>query len=203
MKTLTLKLSLVAVLVGIFGCSNQFRTGPVDDGAYIIEQLNSLTATSSSNEIAQFKNLASLPGAALYYSDSPTYGPVVSVASLFDYTFWGRPDLWYTGIEEVKVIFVDVYTSQGRQAGLLMSIKEAGKNAEVKAFVSTRAVEIDGDEYVAVLGAGGSENLVLSTMYIDEDGELENIIRMEAYGFDSSGNEKFIGQFSTLVGYQL
>lgn len=203
MNSLSLKLSLVALVVGSFGCSNQFRTGPVDDGAHIVSELNSLTATNSSNEIAQISQLAQ-SGAALYYADSPTYGPVMSVLSFpfsDSFNFLGRSDLRLGMIEQVKVIFVDAHTAQGRQAGLLLSIKEFGKNAEVRGFIGSAM--IDNDEYVAVLELGGGNKLVLATLYVDDDGELENIVRMEAFLADSAGNETFIGQFSTLVGYQL
>lgn len=187
-----------------FGCSNHYRNVPIDDFSFIQSSLNEVAAASSGSAVSQFQQMAQMPGASIYYSDSVAYGPVLSVAGLGSFAFFGRPDLWYGAISEVRIFFVDVFTTQGRQAGLMMAIKEVGKeNFEVKAFINTRPVEVVGDEYVAVLGTNGQEQLTLRTMYVDQDGELEGVIRMDVSDFGYGGLETYIGQFSTLVGYQV
>jgi hypothetical protein len=39
-------------------------------------------------------------------------------------------------------------------------------------------------------------------MDLDEDGELEGIIKLHVSEFNRQGLETYIGQFSTMVGYQ-
>lgn len=202
----TLGIILLTALVASVGCSNQYRSVPMDDHTFVKASLNEILGVSSAstNEVAQFKQLSEMPGASLYYSDSVAYGAVMSVASLASFSFFDRPDLWYGMISEVRIFFVDVFTTQGRQAGLLMAIKENGaQDFQVKAFLSTRPSEVVGGEFVAVLGNNGQERLTLRSMYVDEDDELEAIIRLDVSEFDGSALETYIGQFSTLVGYQV
>lgn len=192
-------------MIGAFGCSNHYRSVPTDDFSFVESALGEVvSASASGSEVSQFQQLAQTPGASIYYSDSVAYGPVESVASLGSFAFFGRPDLWYGAITEVRIFFVDAFTAQGRQAGLLLAIKEHGQsNFEVKAFVSSRPAEVVGEEYVTVLSSNGQEVLTLRTMYVDEDGELEAVVRMDVSDFSDGGLETYIGQFSTLVGYQV
>lgn len=203
MRTLLLKLSLVLSVFSV-ACSQQTRTVPTDDWTYVESVLADITSSATSNEVAQFKQLAETPGASVYFSDSPGYGSPMSVASLGSFAFFGKPELWVGTIAEVRVFFVDAPTAEGRKSALLLSIKVAGSESfETKAFLGTRSSEVQGGEFIAILGdASGNEVLTLRTDYVDEDNELEGVIRLDVSEFDSNGLETYIGQFSTMVGFQ-
>lgn len=203
MKALLLTITLLFSLLNI-SCSQQTRTVPTDDWTYVESVLADITSSATSNEVAQFKQLAETPGASVYFSDSPGYGSPMSVASLGSFAFFGKPELWVGDIAEVRVFFVDVHTTEGRRSALLLSIKAAGSESfETKAFIGTRASEVQGGEFVAILGdTSGNEVLTLRTDYVDEDNELEGVIRLDVSEFDSNGLETYIGQFSTMVGFQ-
>jgi|GEM_PF-1588489 hypothetical protein len=206
MKNLSglLTLTLLPFLLG--ACSTQYRTAPEADFADIQASLSEVTSAGASDStLSQFQQLAQTSGANIYYADSAgSYGPVDSVASLGSFAFMGLPGVWVDQIQEVRVFFVDAWTAQGRQAGLLVALKTQGSSSfTVKAFVSSRPSEVDAGEYVAVLASGGTEALTLRTMYVDENDELEGVVRMDVSEFDGQGYETYIGQFSTLVGYQI
>lgn len=188
------------------GCSNQFRSVPVDDYSFVKASMEEVLGVTSSTtgEIAKFQELVALPGASLYYSDAPgPYGPVVSVASLSSFGFFDRPDLNYSSVAEIRIFFVDALTTEGRKSALLVALKEVGASAfEVKAFVGTRATEISDGEFIAVLGNSNQEKLTLRTLYLDENDELEAVVKMDVFDFSEGGLETYIGQFSTMVGFQ-
>lgn len=205
MKLLIKITSVIALSSALSSCSDQYRNVAADDDQYMSQSFALVTeGKSADSSVKAFTDLMETPGASLYFADAPggAYGPVVSVSSISSYAFFGRPDLWYGMIEDIKIYFADVmYEDGGRSSGLLMAIKESGKTSyEVKVFMSTQDSFIDGGEFTAVLGEGTEEKLVLRTPYVDENDELKGVIRLDVSEFDSKGEEVDIGQFSTLVG---
>ncbi len=206
MKALKALLLLTSILN--FACSYQYRTMDTDDNAVVMESYNqvigAIGASSSSTDLEQFKQLASLQEAGIYYADNiSVYGPALSIASFQDLSLLGRADLIPEMLAEIRIFFVDAFTTQGRQAGLLIAYRENGKDTfDSKVFLSTRPVEVVDGEFFAIMGSGGQEQFTLRSMYLDEDDELEAIIRLQVHQIDSLGYEQYIGQFSTLVWYQ-
>ena len=202
-KTLLAFVFAISIL-GAAGCSTQYRYAPTDSGTFIKEQLTAASTSNSSSEVSQFMALANTKGAVLYYSDSEAYGPVLSTTSVSSFAFMDRPDLSYAGIAYIQLFYVDLLTTSGIETGLMISFREIGSEAtQVKVLMGTRSASINEGEYTAVLGSGGKEKLVLKTKYLNDVEDLEPVIRMDVYDFDAEGYESYIGQFSTMVGYDI
>jgi hypothetical protein len=61
---------------------------------------------------------------------------------------------------------------------------------------------IESGEYLAVLyDKNGDEKLVLRSFDTDGDDDLQTVIQIRVSDFDSNGAERYIGKFSTMVGY--
>ena len=198
-----LVLSLITVFFGV-SCSNQYRISSTDQGSFILDQLDQTAASASSTEMNRFLQLAKTPGAAVYYSDSEVYGPVLSTASLASFAFIDRSDLWYGNIDYIQLFYVDLLTTEGSETAMMISFRESGSETlQTKILFGTRKAVIDNGEYVAVLGVGDQEKLVLRTRYLNDAEDLEPVLRMDVFDFDAAGIESYVGQFSTMVGYQL
>lgn len=192
------------------GCSSQYRSIPTDDIDYVLgsyAEVSGAATTSMGTDSTKFKQMLETPGASIYYADAlpdGAFGPVISVSSLSSYAFFGKPDLGYDVIEDVRLFFVYVpYTDGTVETALMMAIKEKGQASyEIKYFMGTQTF-FDNGEMISVLAANQQDTLVLRTNYLDENDELEAVIKMYVSEFDSSGQEVDIGQFSTLVGYSI
>jgi hypothetical protein len=192
---------LVLVLFASAACSNQWREADADiTASEMLSMLNEVSAASAGGDVANAKALSNDPNAAIYFADAPASGwTVASVASLIDWTFLGSSGngLWYGGIAEVRVFYIDVPSSP-RQTGLIIGIKKNGESAYTyHGFTGTGSM--GSEDYETVLSQNGQKRLVLRSMDVEDD-DLAPVIQLKAFAFDSLG-EYYIGKFSTLVGF--
>lgn len=217
----TLKFALKIALIGgiawivaaILGCSNQWREADADLTSEEMLQFladveaahgQSLAQGSVSEALALKDDLRT----SIYFADAPgVLGPVVSVTSLADFGFLGSgQNLTPFDIASVRLFFMDLPTDSGHENGLIVGIGTAGgtdtsasSSFTYYGFVG-RGDVVDG-EFEAILESGSEPRLVVRSFDVDDDDELMSVIQLKVYDFDQNGDERYIGKFSTLVGY--
>jgi hypothetical protein len=198
--------ALLALTLAILtGCSNQWREAdaeitPEEMMAMLDEVQSAQGQSLVSGDVSTALAMKDEPGVAIFFADAPgPLGPVASVLSIGDFNFIGQSGLSYSGISEARIFFFDNPTSGGRQNGLILAIKQAdGGSFSYYGFTGNSSIE-DG-EFVAVLGSNGQEKLVLRSFDVDGD-DLAGVIQLQVYEIEAGGNERYIGKFSTLVGF--
>lgn len=202
-KRLTFVFTVVALLAtAVVGCSNHWREVDHDiSSEEVMAMLNEVGGGQGfgAGDLTTALNLKDDPATAIYFADAPSsLGPVASVVSLMNFDFLGLPDLWWGAIAQARVFFMDTPTDSGRQAALIIGLDQGSGTFSYHALSGSST--IDGREFVAELSGGGQTRLVLRSFDV-QDGDLAAVIQLKAYDHDSSGNERYIGKFSTLVGF--
>lgn len=204
LKLFVCVLSLLAV-----ACSNQYREADAEVTAAEMlamldevqgTQAQSFSGSGSLNEALALKDEAAV---RIYFAESSgiksPLGPVASVLSLTSFDFLGVSDLWWGLIEETRIFFMDLPTDTGRRNSLILGIRKAGETAMTYAGY-TGTGDMSEADMIVTLQAGGVDKLMLQTFDVEED-DLTDVIQMLVWDFDASGSSRYIGKFSTLVGY--
>ncbi len=207
MQTIWLvKFVALSVLLPImWGCSNQWREAEAGISPRELmhllsevqsQQDDSLTA-SDVNEALRLKDESDT---AIFFASAPgPIGSVASVLSLTNFEFIGQASLSWREIVGARVFFFDRPTEVGRENALLIGICNSGSESfQFYGFSGTSSIN-DG-EFEAVMSSGGLQKLILRSFDID-GAALSGVIQLRVYGFDSNGHERYIGKFSTLVGF--
>lgn len=199
MKRLVMACALSVFITS--GCSNHWREGDAQiSGEEMLQILGEVQTGSSlmGGNVSQVLQLKDDPATAIYFADAPgSLGPVASVLSLFNFEFLGQPDLAWDSITQARVFFLDRPADGGRQTGLIIGIGVGGGSLSYYGFSGTGSIE--NGEFVAQL-SGGQKNITLRS-YDIEGGDLSGTIQLQVYDVDAAGNERYIGKFSTLVGF--
>ncbi len=202
-------ISLIAVFAAI-GCSNQYRTAELGlSGAEVMQRLtqieNETVGTSGGNSIIQkFFQLVQTPGASIYFADGPSpLGPVISVFSMASFDFLGQElaTRSFADITNVQIAFVDLNATSGRDCALMMDFTLADSSQITRFFACSQAPDASSGEYLAVLEDSLGTQIVLRSFDVDQNQELNGVIQMKLSDIDPAGNERYIGKFSTLVGF--
>jgi len=206
MKTKLLILCLTAWLAA--GCSNQWRDADAGVSAEeMLAMLNEVQGAQSQSlsggSLSEALALKDDPNTRIYFAESsgPTspLGPVASVLSLISFEFLGAPELWWGDIEETRIFFLDQPNESGRRNSLILGLRKKGES--MISYVGFTGIgAMSSKDLVVTLQAGGQDKLVLRTFDVDGD-DLKGVIQMLVWDIDFSGNERYIGKFSTLVGF--
>lgn len=203
MKNIVFVMTLV--LLAPTGCSNQWREADAEITAEemtaMLDEVQSAQGQSLvGGDVNQALAMKDQPGVAIFFADSPgPLGPVASVLSIGHFDFIGQSGLTYSSISEARIFFFDNPVAGGRENGLIIGIKQAdGGSFSYYGFTGNSTIS-DG-EFVAVMSSGGQEKLVLRSFDVDDD-DLAGVIQLQVYDIDANGSERYIGKFSTLVGF--
>lgn len=186
---------LIAILSLTLGCSTQWRDGEAGITAdQLAERLESV-GQSSGTGVAEVLDMLKEGHTQIFFAESGTNGPPSQIASLYDFSFLGVTDrINFLDLQEVEVYFFDQYLESGqRNYGLIVGLRYGGQSALTYYGISGQG-GINDDLFEAVLG----DSLALTSTDIDEDGEFNTVIQLQAYD-PSSG--KYLGKFPALVGF--
>lgn len=205
---------LILLLSSLLACSNQWREADpgITDGELLSLLDTAVTQSSSSgysvvNDLldGEFADLT-----AIYFTEAPgNMGSVASVLSMMDLGFVdgslrGSSVLDVIDqIEDVKVFFLDGYQSdQRRRFVLITQVKLKDRSsAYTSVYQDTGGFSVDTGEAVIELSNGSSE-LIVSTFDFDKESEeLDAVVQLRLSEYGPSGEEEFIGKFSTLAGF--
>ncbi len=206
-----LKFLILSLIFGglLLGCSNQVReSDPQLSGEEMMAMLDQLTSgasangSSAGNGVAEALTYKDDPKTTIFFADAPgPMGPVASVLAV-DYLDFIRPgeDLWYGNVTKAQLYFLDSPSTTDRQNGLVIGIV-TGESEQYQYYgLSGQGAIVDGQFVVEMTSPTGAR-IVLRSFDTDGD-DLLSVIQLQVYEVDASGNEIYIGKFSTLVGYQ-
>jgi hypothetical protein len=201
------KLSLIFLVLVLSACSNQWREGDAGlssekVGSYLDEAMAS--SSVSSFNASTMKSLRDDPNSAVFFAEAPgPLGTVASLLSLMDFSFLGTSnskDLWWGSFPYARVFLLDTPTSSGRKAVLILGLQE-GSTSDLTYHTFAGDSMISDGEYLAELyDSSGHEKLALRSFDTDGD-DMKTVIQIKVSDFNLSGQEQYIGKFSTLVGY--
>ncbi|MCB0406615.1 MAG: hypothetical protein KDD34_00345 [Bdellovibrionales bacterium] len=155
----------------------------------------------NSSAKSKFDELVALPDSYIYFVDGPSpMGQAVSAASLIHFGLLGHEDYSALDIDLAKVIYVEGITENGLESALLIQVQFKGDSKPVtEYFESIQTPSINNDEYVAIMGHGGTPKLALRSFYTS-DGELQSVVQFQVFEI-INGVESWIGKFGAMVGF--
>lgn len=200
MKSPLMKLSLLIMVLVLTACSNQWREA--DTGLSSDQVIDLLGEAGSANaQSAAILKTLDTPNASVYFAEAPgNMGTVASVMSLAYFNFLGKNNAYtYRNISYVRIFLID-NPSSSQSASLIIGIKEGG--SDTLAYYNFTGVGVfDGSEYVAILKDPSSGREIILESWDVEDEEFKNVIQVRVSDVTAQGRERYIGKFSTLVGY--
>lgn len=198
----------IAFLLLSTACSNQYRTSDPQMSSDAMMQLLSEaqgTSTQSTGQdaIGQAMQMKADPNTTIYFADAP--GPMGTVASVLAFdslSFLGAgADLYYGNISQARVFFLDnPFAAGGRQDVLIVGIASAASSGQFTYYSFSGSGALDSGEFSVSFTGGDGRSFTLRSFDLDGD-SLAAAIQLRAYTTDGSGNEVYLGKFSTLSGY--
>jgi hypothetical protein len=197
---------IMAFVIALAGCSNQWRDADAEvtseEMMAMLDEVQSAQGQSLvSGDVSTALAMKDQPGVAIFFADGPgPLGPVASVLSIFDFNFIGQSGLTYSAISQARIFFFDNPVSGSRENGLILAIKQSSDGASFNYYGFTGNSTISDGEFVAVMSSGGQDKIVLRSFDVDGD-DLAGVIQLQVYAIEADGSERYIGKFSTLVGF--
>lgn len=201
MKTsVALFVSMLMIFSGT-ACSNQWReadAGATADGVIGMLEEAAKSDTVAASAVKEIETAA----ASVYFAEAPgSLGTVASVVSLSYFNFLGKDNSYtFRNIGYARIFFLDnPFSDTQSDNTLILGIAEGSTNT-LKYYTFTGEGTFSDDYFEAVLKSSSGKKILLRTWDV-EDGDFTNVIQLRVSDFDSKGNERYIGKFSTLVGY--
>lgn len=198
---LLLRYLLGAAVLLSMGCSNQWREADFEIDPSEMEQvLEDVTASSGDGQMSTAKGYMQTEGSIVYFSEAPgPFGPVASVASLYNFDFLGSSaaGVMFFDMAEVKV-FVALVPSTG-DAALIFAYKLYGEDAW-RSSALLGSYSTSSTKFTASLLNSEGLQVVLTSNDVFE-GDLTSIVQMKMRSEDASGVMDDNGQISTLMGF--
>lgn len=205
MKQLALKITKGFVVGGLIlvslGCSNQWREANFElDSSEMDALLADVTASNNDSNMAVAKTQMSTEGAMIFYSEGPgAFGPVASVASLYNFDFLGPQGagLLYFDISDVRV-FLTLVTGTG-DASLIFAYRVYGNDTWQSAAL-VGSYSVNSGKFTSNLTNSQGLRVILTSFDVIE-GDLAEVVQMKMRSEDANGVMDDNGQFSTLMGF--
>lgn len=192
--------SLILTVLLLTGCSNQWRdVSPSLDNEEMLNRAMDISSSSLANQLLNDERTA------IYFAEGPDkgFGPVHSVVSLLDLSFFGlSEDITVWDLESATVVFLDGYTQNDeRRFVLIVEVTPVGQSPVVTTY-EDRGYLFTKDEFVVEM-ASGSKEIVLRSYDLSPTygNELAGVIQLQVGGY-YNGQEQLLGKFSTLFGMQ-
>ena len=182
-------------------CSNQWREADAGLSSEQVVKLLGEAGSANGQSAAIIKSLDD-SNASVYFAEAPgNMGTVASVISLTYFNFLGKDDAFtYRNISYVRIFLIDNPSSANQSASLIIGIKESG--SDTLSYYNFTGVGVFGSaDYVTILKDPTSgREIVLESWDVEEE-EFKNVIQVRVSDVTAQGDERYIGKFSTLVGY--
>lgn len=194
------RLLFIVLAVVLSGCSLQWRTGDAEITPEEVNQmLDEIQAASGDGGVGDALALRDSPDAQIFFADAPgPLGPVASILSIYRFNFL-REGINHGDIVGARVFFIDSYDDRGRVFGLIIGIQQINDDGYTYYGLTGRGDVSDTNMRVVLSNANGPALTLRS--YDVFRGELNAVIQIKAYDYDSAGNEVYNGKFSTMIGF--
>ena len=202
MKTWTRKFIIVTCLL-LAACSQEWREADAgltgDEMLLFLDEVS--VSASSNNGVSQALAYKDDPNTTIFYADAPgPLGKMPELLALEDLDFLGTgQDLYYGNIRLARIFFLDSPSTTDRQDGLIFGIALDDGQYKYYGFSGQGTINTDGLFEAKLTGDNG--NRVTIRSWDTEGDELNGVIQLRVYEYDSAGNEYYIGKITTLVGY--
>ena len=207
MKQLALKMTKGILIAGFavvsLGCSNQWREANFElDSSELDTLLADVTVSNNDGNMTTAKAQISTEGAMVFYSEGPgAFGPVASVASLYNFDFLGSQGsgLLYFDLSEVRV-FLTIIPGTG-EASLIFAYQTFG-NETWQSAALVGSYSISSNKFTANLTNSQGLRVILTSFDVI-DGDMAQVVQMKMRSEDANGVMDDNGQFSTLMGFSI